>query len=81
MNKFCSICTRKRVYTEFWIIRTKLCRAVHALDQAARRIIGVALEHMVVRADHRKYPTLGVVGELEALPVVRLRIVFIGTDQ
>ena len=55
--------------------------AVYPLEQAARLVIGIALEHVAVRADHCKYPTLGVVGKLEALPAVRLRIVLFGPDQ
>ena len=41
--------------------------AVYALEQAARPVVGVALEHVAVRADHRKYPTLGVVDIIKAL--------------
>ena len=66
---------------EIILILHAAAHAVHTLEQAARPVVGVALEHMALRADNRKYPTLGVVGELEALPAVRLRIVFIGTDQ
>ena len=55
--------------------------AVYPLEQTARPVVGVALEHMAVRTDHRKYPPLGVVGELEAVTAVRLRVVLVGTDQ
>ena len=66
---------------EVILILHTAAHAVYPLEQAARPVVGVALEHMAVRAYHRKYPPLGVVGELEAVTAVRLRVVLVGTDQ
>ena len=43
--------------------------------------VGVGLEHLPLRAEHREHAPLGVVGELEALAPVRLGIVLVGPDQ
>ena len=66
---------------EVILILHTAAHAVYPLEQAARPVVGVALEHMAVRADHRKYPSLGVIGELEAVAAVRFRVVLVGTDQ
>ena len=54
---------------------------VQPLEQPARRIVGVGLEHLSLWAEHREHAPLGVVGELEALAPVRLGVVFVGPDQ
>ena len=43
--------------------------------------VGVGLEHLPLRAEHREHAPLGVVGELESLAPVRLGIVLVGADQ
>ena len=53
---------------EVILILHTAAHAVYPLEQTARPVVGVALEYMAVRTDHREHPSLGVVGELEALP-------------
>ena len=55
--------------------------SVQPLEQPARRVVGVGLEHVAVRAEHCEHAPLGVVGELEALAPVYLDVVLIGRDQ
>lgn len=55
--------------------------AVQPLEQPARRVVGVGLEHLPLRAEHREHAPLGVVGGLEALAPVCLGVVLVGPDQ
>ena len=50
-------------------------------EQPAIGVVGIALEHVAVRAEHREHPPLGVIGELEAVAAVRFWVVLVGADQ
>lgn len=65
------------------IIR-KLCPSLEAgwlLEQPPGPVVGIALEHVAVRAEHREHAALGVIGELGAVAAVRLNIILVGANQ
>ena len=55
--------------------------AVQPLEQPAIGVVGIALEHVAVRAEHREHPALGVIDELGAVATVRLSTILVGADQ